>query len=103
VAVNVNVHTDLLLVPQRTQQLTHQIDLRLVVRLTTAPLTVQIAPVTRESVVPLDHSVRIQHRHNLEQEVTPQQLTEIVISQQLSDKPLHYEGRNSLPGMHSSR
>lgn len=79
-AVHVDVHNNLLLAVHRSYQFSHQIHLRLATLFTTLPFSVQIASVSAESVVPLQHSVRVEYRDDLEQEIRTQHLAVLVVT-----------------------
>lgn len=61
--------------------------------------TIEVAAGQRASVVPLNHSVRVQHRHYFEDTGVPQSLGLRVVAQQELDSTLHHPGTDGLARM----
>mmetsp|Transcript_43346 Transcript_43346/g.41753 ORF Transcript_43346/g.41753 Transcript_43346/m.41753 type:complete len:541 (-) Transcript_43346:140-1762(-) len=64
---------------------------------------IQVAPAQRAPVVPIDHPVRIYHRHDLEHELLPQDPSLRRVTHQKVDQTLHHPGRVRLPWVHPRR
>lgn len=78
--MHVDVHYYLLLTVHRFYQFSQQIHLRLTTLFAILPFPVQIASVATESVVPLQHSVWVEHWDYLEQEIATQHFAILVVT-----------------------
>ncbi len=64
-------------------------------------LAVEVHPRQVAPVVPVDHPVDVQHRHDEEDEVLPQDLGLHGVADQVVDHVLDQVAHHALPGMHS--
>ena len=67
--MDINVHGNFLLFVGLADEFPHEIYLRLGILLAISPFSVQIAAITRESVVAPDYSVGVEHGDYFEQKM----------------------------------
>ncbi len=67
------------------------------------PSPVQVHAQETAPIVAVLHSIRIQHRHHPEDEVSPELLHLLALAHQILQHPLHHITRNTLTRMHPRR
>lgn len=78
--MHIDIHNNLLLFIKRANQISHIVNFRLVIFFTGFPFPVEVASISREAIVALDDSVRIEHGYYFEQKIRTQQFAILVIS-----------------------
>jgi hypothetical protein len=101
VAVNVTKHYDLILT-ELLKKVFRVVDSRMQELGWLVPPSVEVHPQGVASVIPSNHSVRVQHRNNLEDELLSEELGLFGLGQDEIDEALNQKRRVTLAWVHTA-